>query len=96
MLSCQKVTVFTQISSDPAINLLPEFVFKGKGTRTKVNAPVSVTFQWSECGSYMLEHMLKTIDNLPNRYKPFTPNYFAIYALDDYAVHLRKALWHRG
>ena len=100
MLFRQRVTVCTQISSDPAIKLLPEFVFKGKGTRIKVNAPDGVKCQWSESGSYRLEHMLKTIDNLPNRNNPFTPKTFAIYALDDYAVHLmpeiRKALWHRG
>ena len=100
MLTRQRVTVFTQISSDPAIKLLPEFLFKGKGTRTKVNAPDGVKYQWSEKGSYRLEHMSKTIDNLPNRYNPFTPKSVAIYALYDYAVHLmpefRKALWHRG
>ena len=36
MLSRERVTVFTQVSSDPKINLPPEFLFKGKGTRTKV------------------------------------------------------------
>ena len=54
MLSRQRVTVFTQISSDPAMKLLLEFVFKGKGTRTKVNAPDGVKGQWSESGSYRL------------------------------------------
>ena len=99
MLSRQTVTLFTLISSDPVIKLLPEFVCKGKGTRAKVNAPDCVKCQWSESGPYRLEHMLKTIDNIPNRYNPFTPKNFAIYPLGDYAVHLmpeiRKALWHR-
>ena len=44
--------------------------------------------------------MLKTISNLPNRFNPFTPKDFAIYVLDDYAVHLmpeiRKACYQRG
>ena len=43
--------------------------------------------------------MLKTISHLPNRFNPFTQNY-AIYVIDDYAVHLmpeiRKALFQRG
>ena len=45
-----------------------------------------------------LEHMLKTIKNLPNRFNAFTQKGFAIN--DDYAVHLmpeiRKALYERG
>ena len=44
--------------------------------------------------------MLETISHLPNRYNPFTQKDFAIYVLDDYAVHLipkvRKALYLRG
>ena len=44
--------------------------------------------------------MLKTIKNLPNRFNPFTQKGFAIYIIDDYAVHLmpeiRKALYERG
>ena len=100
MLSRERVTVFTQVSNEEKIKLDPEFVFKGKGTRTKVDVPNTVKFQWSESGSYRLEHMLKTINNLPNRYNPFTPKDFAMYALDDYAVHLmpeiRKALYQRG
>ena len=34
------------------------------------------------------DQMLKTISNLSNRFSLFTPNYFAIYILDNYAVHL--------
>ena len=44
--------------------------------------------------------MLKTISNLPNRFNPFTQKDFAIYVLDDYAVHLmpeiQKAYYQRG
>ena len=88
--------MFTQVSSNSNINLNPEFEFKGKGTRTKVAVTDNIHYQWSESGSYRLEHMLKTINNLPNRFNPFTQKYFAINVLDDYAVHLlpeiRKAL----
>ena len=38
-LSRERVTVFTQVSSDPDITLKPEFVFKGKGTRTCLHPP---------------------------------------------------------
>ena len=44
--------------------------------------------------------MLATINNLPNRSNLFTKKNYAIYVLDDYAVHLmpevRKALLKRG
>ena len=44
--------------------------------------------------------MVKTIGNLPNCFNPFTQKNFAIYVLDDYAVHLMpevwKALYERG
>ena len=75
----------------------PEFVFKGKGTRTKINIEEDIKFQWSPSGSYRLDQLLKTISNLPNRYHPFTQKDYAIYVLDNYAVHLmpevRKALF---
>ena len=100
MLSRERITVFTQVSNDSKINLKPEFVFKGKGTRTKVNVASDVKYQWSESGSYRIEQMKKTIENLPNRFNPFTQKNFAIYVLDDYAVHLmpevRKMLYQRG
>ena len=40
-LSRERATVFTQTSSDSSIDLKPEFVFKGKGTRTKNPSSVS-------------------------------------------------------
>ena len=38
-LSRERITAFTQVSSDPAIAVKPEFVFKGKGTSIKLNLP---------------------------------------------------------
>ena len=47
-----------------------------------------------------LEHMLAMIGNLPNRHNVYNYKKCAIYALDDYSVHLdpqiRKALFKRG
>ena len=54
-LAREKVTVYTQVANDSLIKLLPEFVFKGKGTRTKVNAPKNMHYQWASKGSYRLE-----------------------------------------
>ena len=97
MLSRERVTCFTQLCSDPQVNLLPEFVFKGKGTRTHLQPPKGVNFQWAPKGSYRIEQMLGMIKQLPNRYNMFTEQGFAIYVLDDYAVHLmpeiRQALF---
>ena len=57
MLSHERATVFTQISSDSSINLKPEFVFKGKGTQIKLNPPSGIKFQWSENGSYRIDQL---------------------------------------
>ena len=76
-LSLEQVAVFTQVSSTKDISLRPEFIFKGKGIRPKIDA-ANVTNQWSPSGSYRSEHMLKTIKNLPNRINPFTQKGFAI------------------
>ena len=97
-LSRERVTVFTKVSSTKDISLRHEFIFKGKGAETKIDV-TNVKYQWSPSGSYRLEHTLKTIKSLPNRFNPFTQKGFAIY-VDDYAVHLmpeiRKALYERG
>ena len=99
MLSRERVTVFTQVNSESKF-ITAEFIFKVKGTRTKVNVADDIKFQWSPKGSYRFGHMLKIISNLPNCYNPFTKRNYAIYVLDDYAVHLmpeiRKALFQRG
>ena len=100
MLLRERATVFTQDCSDPAINTNPEFVFKGKGTRTKLVLDGNVKYQWSVSGFYREKNTLKTISNLPDRFNPFTQKDFAIYVLDDYAVHItqeiRKACCQRG
>ena len=70
-------------------NFIPEFVFKGKGTRIKLNPPEGMKVQWSDSGSYRLKHILQTIENLPNRNRnPFSKKDWAIYVLDNYAVQI--------
>ena len=39
MLSRERVTCFTQLCSDPKVDLKPELVLKGKGTRTHLTPP---------------------------------------------------------
>ena len=99
-LSRKRVTTFTQVSSDPKVLVNPEFAFKGKGTRTVLNPPPSTKFQWAPKGSYRLEHMLGTIQNLLNRFNMSTPKNYAIYALDECSVDLmpeiKEALLKRG
>ena len=100
MLSRERVTCFTQLCSDPKVQLKPEFVFKGKGTRTHLTPPAGVNFRWAPKGSYRIEQILDMIASLPNRFNMFTEQGFAIYVLDDYSVHLmpevRQALFKKG
>ena len=100
MLSRERATCFTQLSSDPKITLKPEFVFKGKGTRTHLNPPNGMNYQWAPKGSYRIEQMLDMIKHLPNRFNIFTEQGYAIYVLDDYSVYLmpgvRQALLKKG
>ena len=88
----ERVTVYTQYSSEPDSYFEPQFVMKGQG-KTKAmkevqeNAPEGVLVQWAERGSYRLEHMIKTVETLPNRASPFnvrSGRNFAIYMLDNY------------
>ena len=62
-----------------------------------MNLPSGIKFQWSESGSCRIDQLKQSIMNLPNRFNPFARKNFAIYVLDDYAVHLmpevRKLLW---
>ena len=51
MLSRERVTAYTQVSSDPKVKFKPEFVFKGKGTRTKLSPPPGVQVQWAPKGA---------------------------------------------
>ena len=93
MLSRERATVFTQTSSGFSIDLKSKFVFKGKGTRTKLNPSSGIKFQWPERGSYRIDQLKQTIMNLPRRFNPFMCKDFAIYVLNDYAVHLMPAVW---
>ena len=88
MHSRQRLTMFTQVCSEPGVYLAPHFVLKGAGKKVSVdNPPDGVLVQWSKSGSYSLEEMLKTISHLPNRSNLFsrqTGKGYAIYVLDDY------------
>ena len=100
-LSRERVTVFTQIATDGGVDLYPEFVSKWTGKRPpKLTTPPHVRYQWAPKGLYRLDQLLETIKHLPNCFNIFSHSNFAIYVLDDYAVHLipevRKALWNRG
>ena len=99
-LSRERVTVFTQVCSNPNLTLQPEFVFKRKGTRTTLHPPEGIKYNWAPKGLYRLEQMLCTISNLPSRCNIFNSKNYAIYVLDNYSVHLmpeiKAALPKRG
>ena len=96
MLSRERVTCFTQLCSDPKVDLKPEFVFKGKGTRTHLTPPEGINYHWAPKGSYRIEQILDMI----NRFNMFTEKGYVIYVLDNYSVHLmpevRQTLVKRG
>ena len=76
-------------------------MFKRKGTRTQLQAPEGVSFQWAPKGSYRLDQMLQMVmSSLPNRFSMLTQKWLAIYVLDDYSVDLmpkiREALLKKG
>ena len=54
MLSRERVTCFTQLFSDPKIELKSQFMFKGKGTRTHLTPPKSAHYQLGTKGSYRI------------------------------------------
>ena len=94
MLSRERITVMTSVSSFPKVvppNL--EFVFKGVGTRTKLNPPPKVSFQWAPKGSYRLEHMQSFVGKVvPEVPVMFSPKLRRIFTLDDYSVHLDPSI----
>ena len=98
-LERERTTAFTQIAFDPNVVVPLKFVFKGKHP-PKTSPPNGVKYHWAPKDSYHQEQLLETIKNLPNRFNIFSLANFAIYVLDDYAVHLipevRQALWKRG
>ena len=67
-LSRELVTVFIQFYKNPSVTLKPEFVSKGKGTRTELHPPEVIKFNWAPKRFYCLEQMLRTISNLPNKF----------------------------
>ena len=87
MLSRERCTVFTQVSTHEPIT--PEFLFRGKGTRTHLNPLTGMNVHWAEKGSYRLPNMLNMVATLKHRYHMFTEKDNAIYILDNYSVHLQ-------
>ena len=78
-----------------------EFVFKGVGTRVKLNLPSDVSVQWAPKGYYRLEHVLKFINRVvPAQPCALFPQKRKIFTLDDYSAHLhpavKEALWKKG
>ena len=61
ILSRERVTQMSSTTSPT-----PEMLFKGIGTRTKLNPPKGLNSQWAPKGSYRLEHMLEMVEKLPN------------------------------
>ena len=98
LLSRERVTVFTQVSTGAKIK--PEFLFKGKGTQIHLQPPAGVHTQFAPKGSYRLENMLATIGHLPNKKNLFTASGCVLYILDDYSVHVteevKQAMLDRG
>ena len=91
-LSRERVTVFIQFYKNPSVTLKPEFVSKGKGTRTELHPPEVIKFNWAPKRSYCLEQMLRTISNLPNKFNIFTPKNYVIYVLDYYSINLMREI----
>ena len=89
-LSRERVTAFTQLSTEEGVSFKPEFVFKGKGVKIHLNPPAGVYAQWADKGSYRLKNMEVSINHLPKRNNnPFTHKDYAIYVLDNYSVHIQ-------
>ena len=80
----------------------PEFVFKGKGTRTHLAPPKGGNYQWlpRDLPRDPIEQILGMIKQLPNRFNMFTEQGFAVYVLADYSVHfmpeVRQAPFKKG
>ena len=89
------------MSSDNSNPLpLPAFVFKGKGTRIKLNHPKGIKSPWAPKGPYPLNTMLDKIANLINRHSLFMESNYVLYVSDDYSIQItdevRKALLAKG
>ena len=91
VLSRERVTCFTQLCSDPKVTLLPEFNFKGKGTRSHLVPPEGVNYQWSRKWSYRIEQMLRMIKKLPNRFNMFTERGFPMFWMITSALNAQNS-----
>ena len=88
-LTRERSTVMTIVCSSNAIKTPPlEFLSKAKGIRDTVNPPDRATVQWSDKGSYTVEHVSKCIESLPTIPIHFAPEKRRIFTLDDYSAHL--------
>ena len=61
MLSRERLTCFTQLCSDPKVDLKTEFVFKRRGTQTHLTPAEGANYQWVSKGSYRIEQILDMI-----------------------------------
>ena len=88
MLSRERVTCFIQLCSDPKFDLKPDFIFKGKGTRTHLAPSQGINCQYGSEGSYRIKQILGMMKQLPNRYNMFTEKGYDLCVLDDSSVDL--------
>ena len=100
-LARERYTVMTAVtSSDSIAKPKLEFVFKGKGTRTKITPPSGVNYQWAEKGSYRLQHLLTYISRLPTQNAAMFEQLRVPFTLDNYSVHclpeVEQALYDKG
>ena len=65
MLSCERTTVMTTVSSSNKLSAPPcVYLFKRKGTRLKLSPPTKTKGQWAEKGSYCLRNLLQYVENI--------------------------------
>ena len=87
-LSRERVTAYTQLSTEKRVSFKPEFIFKRKRKNINLSPPESVHTQRSEKASYCANNMIETILHLLKRNtNPFTHQNYVIYVLDDYSVY---------
>ena len=72
MLSRERLTVFTQVNSESKF-ITPEFIFKGKGTRTKVNVADDIKFHSIHSPKKIMRSMYSMIMR-------FTQHWYRIYS----------------
>ena len=99
MLSRERVTLMTSISTSNK-KISPEYLFKGKGVRVKLNPPAGSSVQWAEKGFYREDKVLKFISNLSSQLVQFCVARRRISLLDNYSAHVcddvKKVLYNIG